>query len=96
MKVQIDADLQELIPGFLNNRQKDIEKLEAMLARDDIEAIQQVGHTMKGNGAGYGFERISQLGISIENAAKSNQIEQLRALIKELGEFLDQVEIEFV
>ena len=35
--VHIDIDLEDLIPGFLDNRQKDIQKLESALQGNDFE-----------------------------------------------------------
>jgi HPt (histidine-containing phosphotransfer) domain-containing protein len=95
MKIQIDSDLEPLIPGFLNNRRKDIEKMRAMLSEKAYDSIGQIGHTMKGNGAGYGFERITEIGLSIEMAAKQQKIEALNHHIEELARFINEVEIEY-
>lgn len=96
MKVQIDAALQPLIPGFLNNRRRDIEKIRTLLTDKDYEPIGQIGHTMKGNGAGYGFERITEIGLAIEMAAKNLTINELETHVEELARFLDELEIEYV
>lgn len=96
MRVNIESDMKELIPGFLNNRRKDVEKIKQMLNENDLESIQLVGHTMKGNGAGYGFERISELGKMIEDAAKANQIDEVSNLNNELSFFIENVEITYI
>jgi hypothetical protein len=37
--VNIDIDLEDLIPGFLENRQKDILKLEQAIEEQDFEVL---------------------------------------------------------
>ena len=37
--VTVDEDLQDLIPGYLENRRKDAEELQKALARSDFEVI---------------------------------------------------------
>ncbi len=95
-RVQVESELEELIPGFIKNRHKDIEKIERMLLDEDFEAIKLVGHTMKGNGTGYGFKEISELGESIEKAAREKQIKEIRRLIGELNLYLENVVIEYI
>lgn len=66
--VTVEADLEDLIEGFIVNRQLDTEKLHQAIAEDDFETIRITGHTMKGIGSGYGFDFISILGAKIENS----------------------------
>jgi histidine phosphotransfer protein HptB len=51
---------------------------------------------MRGVGAGYGFERISELGAAIEMAAKRHDGAQLLALIEQYRDFLSAVDVVFV
>jgi CheY-like chemotaxis protein len=83
----------ELIPGYLRNRRADLLSLDAALERNDYGAIQVVGHQMKGSGAGYGFPAISDIGRSLELAAKGQTTEIVRAQISALADYLDRVEI---
>ena len=57
--VYIDEDLEDLIPGFLDNRANDITEMSAALSRKDFESIKDFGHKMQGAGGGYGFDAIS-------------------------------------
>ncbi len=94
--VQVESELEELIPGFLKNRLSDIQKITDSLQKSDFDAIKLIGHTMKGNGAGYGFNRISELGKSIESAAKEKHIAAIQELLNELSVYIDRVQIEYV
>ena len=96
LTVQVESELEELIPGFIRNRFNDVAKIEEHLQEDDFESIKQIGHTMKGNGAGYGFEEISEIGKQIESAAGEQKSEEVRDLISRLSSYLNQVSIEYI
>lgn len=93
--VNVDPDLEELIPGFLDNRIKDLEALRTALSASDYKSAQSVGHSLKGVGGGYGFDGLSELGAKIETAAKSGAFDALPGLIDELADYLDRVEVKF-
>lgn len=93
--VTIDIDLEDLIPGFLANRNKDLDSLKQSLERQDFRAIQSLGHSLKGVGGGYGFERISELGSDIESAARDADPDRLKELIDAFADFLNRVEVRF-
>jgi len=93
--VTIDADLEELIPGFMENRRQDIEKLLSASANGDFECLRSIGHSLKGVGGGYGFMRITELGAAIETAAREKNTDIARKCIIELSEYLQGVEIRY-
>jgi HPt (histidine-containing phosphotransfer) domain-containing protein len=91
--VRIDPDLEELIPGYLQNREKDIQSMTEALGKNDCETIRILGHSMKGSGGGYGFDDITEIGRLLEGAAKEGNIERIRAIIEELAAYLKQIKI---
>jgi len=91
--IQGDPDLEDLIPGFLENRRNDVEKLHSCLESDDFESIRILGHSMKGAGGGYGFDAITEFGASIEAAAKAGNAAAISAVTDELASYLDRVEV---
>ena len=91
----IDADLEDLIPGFLENRSRDIVTLREALGKDDFPAIQSLGHSLKGVGGGYGFDEITNIGMALENAAKSQNREEISVLITNYADYLDRIEITY-
>lgn len=96
IKVEIDRDLEEIIPGFLENRVKDIAGLKAAAQSGDFEYIRIIGHTLKGIGGGYGFDRISELGMVLEQAAKDGQSTIISKAISDLEVYLELVEIIYI
>lgn len=93
--VTVDPDLEELIPGFLENRAKDLQSLRTALGGGDYKSIQSIGHSLKGVGGGYGFNGLSELGAKIESAVKSGAVDSLSGLIEELGDYLERVDVKF-
>ena len=91
--VKIDAELTELIPAFLENRVADIQSMHKALKAGDYEIIQRIGHGMKGAGAGFGFEAISEIGTCIETAAKGKDGEGIQKAINELGNYIQHLEV---
>jgi len=91
--VIVEADLQELIPGYLENRLKDIAAIREALIRKDYETIRIAGHKMKGSGGGYGFDAITDIGREIEAAAKSEHDEEIARQVGNLTSYLERVEV---
>ena len=94
--VEIDEDLEDLIPGFLGNRRKDITALKTALAEANFDAAREIGHALKGAGGGYGFHAISETGRAIEDAGRTHDPARLKAGIEDLADFLARVRAVFV
>jgi HPt (histidine-containing phosphotransfer) domain-containing protein len=93
--VTVDRDLEELIPGFLARRRDDVRKLREALDAHDVESVRVTGHSMKGTGGGYGFDGLSEIGASIESAAKGGDLDAARGGLERLVDYLERVEIHF-
>jgi HPt (histidine-containing phosphotransfer) domain-containing protein len=91
--VQIDPDLREIVPAFLENRKKDLQTLERCLQERELETVRLLGHRMKGDGGGYGFNRISEIGGHLEHAALARDFAALRECWAQLQDFLTRVEV---
>ncbi len=91
--VQIDPDLKEIVPGFLENRRRDLNTLEGCLQQQDLETVRLLGHRMKGDGGGYGFARISEIGHHLEAAALTRDFATLKDQCAQLKDFLARVEV---
>ena len=91
--VRVDPDIAGLIPGFLENRRKDIAAMLDSVQRGDFETVQVLGHSMKGAGGGYGFDAITEIGAALEQAAKQRNAAEIRNRVQELSRYLDRVEV---
>lgn len=91
--VIIDPDLADLVPGFLNNRRHDVDKLKHLLESDNFTDIRMIGHCMKGAGGGYGFDPITDIGGTIERAALASDRQTIRQGIEQLADYLARVDV---
>jgi HPt (histidine-containing phosphotransfer) domain-containing protein len=92
----IPEDLESLIPGYMKNRRSDISRIRQLVQNSEFEEVQRLAHSMKGSGGGYGFQKISELGASMEIAANSLDSRRILSGIDELEKYLDTVRIEYV
>lgn len=91
--VHVDPDIADLIPGFIKNRRKDTKKMGTALQEGDFETIRVLGHSMKGAGGSYGFDPVTDIGKSLEQAAKDKDAEGIQRWVRELSIYLDRVEV---
>jgi HPt (histidine-containing phosphotransfer) domain-containing protein len=91
--VRADPEIADLIPRFLENRHKDIVLIMESLQKKDYEAIKTLGHSMKGAGGGYGFPGVTEIGRSIEDAAREMNAERVLVAVDRLTNYLDCVEV---
>jgi HPt (histidine-containing phosphotransfer) domain-containing protein len=91
--VYIDPGLEEIVPGFLENRRRDVQVLEAALQQNNLAQIRMIGHRMKGDGGGYGFDAISTIGAALEQAAAREDRSAIQRHTTEFIDFLARVTV---
>jgi CheY-like chemotaxis protein len=91
--IEMDPDLADLIPEYLERRQQDLENMRAALTSTDYETVRIVGHSMKGSGAAYGFDELTAIGSSLEQAAKAGDAEAIRHQLDAMASYLERVEL---
>ena len=98
--VQVDAELEELIPNYFSNLRKDIKSIRVAIAGGDLKTSQVLGHNMKGSGGSYGFEFISEVGALIEKASLSKETEATESIIEkqlsQVEDYLSSIKIEYI
>jgi HPt (histidine-containing phosphotransfer) domain-containing protein len=93
LTIVIDSELEDILPGYLKNREKDLLLIPQALEKGDYEKIRTLGHRMKGSGSGYGLPAITDIGTALEKAAIAEDSEQIFKLVTNLTVYLDRVEI---
>lgn len=91
--VEISRDLEDIVPVFLSNRKKDVQTLRDALITQDFRTVQTLGHRMKGDGGGFGFDRITEIGAAMELAAKLEDPITIDQHIVLLEDFLNRVTV---
>ncbi len=93
--VHVDPDLKDLIPDFIQSYHKDVETILDLLGRADFPAIRVMAHSMKGVGAGYGFQRITDIGKEMETAAGAGEGVKIHELAQSLAHYLAKVKVTY-
>ncbi len=91
--VTVDSDLEDLIPGFLANRKKDLGALKQAVTDNNTETIRSIGHSLKGVGGGYGFMLLSEIGADLEQKAKSGELDGVTDLLARMEDYLERIEV---
>src|SRR5207247_11399100 len=93
LTVHIDPSLEDIVPGFLANRRRDVQKLETALQQNNLAQIRSIGHRIKGEGGVYGFIAISMLGVDLEQADAREDWAAMRRPAAELSEVRHRVTV---
>ncbi len=79
------------VPTFLHNRRKDVITMLSALALGDLPTVQRLGHNMRGTGASYGFQAITDIGAAIELEAGKGNADTSQHWVNALSAYLDTV-----
>jgi HPt (histidine-containing phosphotransfer) domain-containing protein len=92
---RIDSELKEIIPDFFRNTWDEIRALQEAVEKADWQGtVTRLGHSIKGSSLGYGFEKLAELGLAIETAARGHgNADEIRDLIRDIISYLEDVEI---
>jgi HPt (histidine-containing phosphotransfer) domain-containing protein len=89
--VTVDRDLQDLIPLFMAQRQADQAAIADALLSRNFEALRKIGHNMNGAGASYGFERISDLGERLTQAARAGDVAAIDEIKHAFDDYMERL-----
>ena len=91
--LNVEPALKELIPGFLDNRRRDLERMRKALHAGDLEAIRDVGQNIRCFSRVYGFDELTALGEEIRCAAEECSTLRIVHLQGQLADYLSRVEV---
>jgi histidine phosphotransfer protein HptB len=93
--VAVDEDLSDLIPGFLTHKRADITRIFEAVASRDYAQISSIAHRLKGEGGSYGFDSMTEIGRSLEQAAATHDDGSVTTLARQLLNYLDSLQVVF-
>lgn len=93
--LNLDKKLRKIIPGFLENRQKDLADLQNAKEKKDFSKIELIGHQLMGSAGSYGFSTLSKLGKDLEVAAQQKSIDETNLIISKIEDHLNLLEIDY-
>lgn len=94
-KVSVDPDLKDIVPGYIENRKKELPGLTALYGAGDLDALRKAGHKLAGSGGGYGFNRLSELGKRLETLARAGDLAGVSGCLSALKDYLENLEITY-
>ncbi len=94
--VEINSEVQSIVPEFLENRRSDCLLIGTLLERGSFSEIGTLGHRMKGAGGSYGFDDISAIGEAIEEAAMAGDKKNIVSAVLQLSDYLERVAVVYV
>ncbi len=96
IKVNVDEDFEGIVEPYLDNIRNDVVTIGNHLDKSEYENILLIAHQIKGSGRSFGFDFISDCGELLDMAARTEDGGKIRTGLKDLAEYLDKVEINFV
>ena len=81
----------ELTPQYLKNCRRDLLLMQEALERADYATLDLLGHNLRGSGGAFGFQGLSDIGTSVEAAAKEGDAVASRSGVVELSDYLNRL-----
>lgn len=92
-RIGIDPDIFEIAVQFLQNRKNEQTVFREAIAKRDVGVVQTLGHRLKGNAGGYGFDELGELGAQLEQAAKNGDWPTIESLVNKINEYVLNADI---
>ncbi len=94
-KVTLDPKIKKLLPRFLENKRNDAKHLLQSVTEENMEELSRQAHTIKGTSWMYGFKKLGDTCLDLEQAAKNNDIALAHRIALQISNYLDNVTITF-
>lgn len=92
-RFKVDHDIVDLAEAFVDNRRRQLADAFASLEANDHDALERLGHELKGTGGSYGFHALARLGEQLEIAAFTRGSRDCQRLLEQIQDLLDNVVI---
>jgi hypothetical protein len=93
IRLKVEPVLKELVPDFLENRRRDLERMRQALRAGDLSAIRDVGQNIRCFSRVYGFDELTALGEEIRCAADECSTLRIVHLQGQLADYLSRLEV---
>lgn len=96
LKIEIPQGLAKLVPGFLSNRQVDLQQATDALGDEDWDTLAMIGHRLYGTAGSYGFDGLADIGRDVEQAASGRDSQHMMNCLDSWQHYLEQVRVVYV
>lgn len=91
--VHVAPEFEDVVPGFLEMRHRDVKTLKEAIAKDDYENIWVLAQGIKKGAERYGFDTLTDSGQALEDAAKEKDGATIEEEISKLLGYLRRVQV---
>ena len=96
MIVEIDRDLQDVLPRYIRGRQEDLGYLQLALGRKDFSAIEVISKRVAGTAQSYGMTVLGEISTELVGHAAERRQQECEELVGKMRDFLTVVRPKFV
>jgi HPt (histidine-containing phosphotransfer) domain-containing protein len=89
-EIEVDPEIADLIPLFLNARSKDVDQLGVLSQQSNFDEMAKICHTIKGIARPYGFPSLESLAIEMEKECKNKNSNATTELLARMQEFVKE------
>ena len=93
IRLKVEPVLKDLVPDFLANRRRDLERMRQAVRAGDLAAVRDVGQNIRCFSRVYGFDELTALGEEIRCAADECSTLRIVHLQGQLADYLSRVEV---
>jgi signal transduction histidine kinase/CheY-like chemotaxis protein/HPt (histidine-containing phosphotransfer) domain-containing protein len=88
----LDPEVREFLPAFLDNLPRQVTQLKRTLDAQNIDALGDVVHQLKGSGGLYGFDPITALAGQVEQTLREGEVAAITRDVNALMDLVRSVE----
>jgi two-component system sensor histidine kinase/response regulator len=95
IEIIVDKDLEDLIPDYLSNREKELGTLTELFNKKEFPQIQAIGHKLRGSAGSYGFSALSDIGKELEEKSKVTDSTSINHALNQYRLYLKRIKVSF-
>lgn len=91
--IVVDPVIAPIMPRYMELREQEHRDLMQALASGDPQQVALLGHRLKGTGASYGMDMLTELGTQLEQAGQTADLQTAEVVARRIRMFLDRIEL---
>lgn len=95
MKIFIDKDLEDVFPGYLDNRHKELVELKTLIDNQDLGKLKVLAHRLAGNAGSYGLAFLSEVGSKMEADCLKSDLSRMSDYYSQIKVYLEELSYEY-
>jgi serine/threonine protein kinase len=93
VRVEVAPHLADLIPDYLEQCRRDVKTMGEALEAGDLDLARRLVHSLRVNGASYGFDGLAEISAAMEAAAKTGDVQGVAQQLPKLTAYLGRIQL---